>query len=231
MIPRKARRTWFHLGCSIVFFTLLAASAAAEEPIDRRLAAGPDRGAPGGAIPPARPGSLNAVPDPKLRVPLTPTTPAAPETVLTTKGFTFAGSLGATDTEIVQFPVPGPGKVAQPAGRMPPAANIVGQPASASQRQGIPIQKEIMGSAAAPQKKFSPQSITLPVTLEMTGMKFRPQSIPLPVTLEMTGMKFRPQSISLPVTLEMTGMNTKREVFEKPPIKMLPSLLEKRNLP
>jgi hypothetical protein len=78
------------------------------------IAAGPDWGAPGGAIPPARPGSLNAVPDPKLRAPLTqtaPAAPAAPETVLTTKGFAFASSMGAPDTEVVQFRVPGPGKV------------------------------------------------------------------------------------------------------------------------
>jgi hypothetical protein len=111
MNSRKARRTWFHLGCSIVLFALLAASAVAEEPIDRRLAAGPDFGTPGGAIAPARPGSLNAVPDPRLRPPLTKAAPAVPETVLATKGFTFAASSGATDTEVVQFPVPGPGKV------------------------------------------------------------------------------------------------------------------------
>lgn len=76
MNSRNTGHTWFHLGCSIVLFVVLAASAAAEGPIYRRLAAGPDRGAPGVVIAPSRPAKLPAI-DPK-------TSSSTAETVLKT---------------------------------------------------------------------------------------------------------------------------------------------------
>lgn len=78
------------LSATLTFFLLATAS----------VAAGPDWGAPGGVMAPARPAKLQAV-EPK-------TAPAAAETVLKIQRFTLDGK---HSTESVPFQVPGPGKV------------------------------------------------------------------------------------------------------------------------
>jgi hypothetical protein len=62
MNSSKVRYSWFVACLSVLLFSSWSAPAVAEEPIDQRLAAGPDGKAPGGAITPARPGPQNAAP-------------------------------------------------------------------------------------------------------------------------------------------------------------------------